>query len=170
MNFQFYLEKLYASESFKKFKQDFPDAYPCSAFFVVDLENLQKREDKTNFDFFVPSSGKLYSFQLESGVSLIPIENFNGVAPEKIKANYSFDFEEIEDIILKEMYENKINNKIQKYLVSLQAKEGKDFLLITVFISSMGIVKVLMDLDSKKITEFEKRSFFDMVNVFKKNK
>lgn len=36
MNFQFYLEKLFESEEFAEFKKEFPDAYLCSGFFVID--------------------------------------------------------------------------------------------------------------------------------------
>ena len=42
------------------------------------------------------------------------------------------------------------------------------FLIGTVFISGLGIIKVNIDIKDKKIIEFEKKSFFDMVNVLRR--
>jgi len=62
--------------------------------------------------------------------------------------------------------------KIQKILLSLQKIDKKDFLIGTVFISGLGMIKVKIDLDLEhrsvypnvqnfgaKIVEFEKKSF-----------
>ncbi len=79
-----------------------------------------------------------------------------------------FDFDEIEKIISREMEFKKINNKIQKMIFSLQNIEGKDSLLGTIFVSGFGMVKANIDLKEKKITDFEKKSFFDMLNIMRK--
>jgi len=63
--------------------------------------------------------------------------------------------------------------KIQKILLSLQKIDKKDFLIGTVFISGLGMIKVKIDLDLEhrsvypnvqnfgaKIVEFEKKIFF----------
>jgi hypothetical protein len=165
MRFQFYIEKLFAMEKFQEFIEENSDAYPCSGFFVIDSKS---QEVKQHFDYFVPSINKMFSFQLDNN-SLIPIENFNCV-PEKIALNYDFDFKEIEGLILKKMNDEKINKSIEKILFSFQSKEGKGFLLGTVFISGMGLLKLLIDIEEMQIKEFEKKSFMDIFCVFKGKK
>jgi hypothetical protein len=168
MNFQFYIEKLFASEEFQKFKKENPDAVPCGGFFVIDRENLKKPDNKNHIDYFVPSTEKLFSFQLEQGVKKVPIEIKDKNIPEKIKSNYNFEFEDIENLILEKMKQEGVSEKIQKILLSLQSKDNNDFLVGTVFISKMGILKVIIDISDMKIIEFEKKSFMDMLGIFKK--
>ena len=52
MNLQFYLEKLFASDEFKKFKKENKDAYFCSGFFSIDK---QGRDNQQHLDFYIPS-------------------------------------------------------------------------------------------------------------------
>ena len=89
MNFQFYSEKLNSSDNFKIFMKENPDAFLCSGFFVIDRQGT---DNKQHFDFFVPKNKKIYSFQLENNMQLIPIENKNDIIPEKISMNCNFDF------------------------------------------------------------------------------
>jgi hypothetical protein len=193
MNFQFYLEKLYASEDFQKFIEENKDAYLCSCFFVIDKE---KNEDKQHFDYFIPSTNKMFSFKIESGCERVPVENIENKIPKKISDNHNFDFSEIEKIILEKIDKEEIKTKIQKILFSLQNSEGtpqaytqevreslrdldkssqkistkgKDVLLGTVFISALGMIKIQIDLEDMKIIEFEKKSFLDMFKIIKKN-
>lgn len=168
MNFQFYLEKLFASEEFEKFKKENPEAFLCSGFFSIDKK---AQDNKQHLDFFIPSAKKFFSFKLEQNpVELMPVENLieEIQIPEQIADNYDFDFDEIEKLILDKMQEEKINKEIQKLIFSLQKKDKKDYLLGTIFISGLGILKVLIDLQNKSIEEFEKKSFFDMVKIVKK--
>lgn len=183
MNFQFYLEKLYASEDFQKFIEGNKDAYLCSCFFVIDKE---KKDNKQHFDYFLPTDKKMFSFKIESGCERVPVELFDKNIPTKISDNHNFSFEEIEKLILEKMEEEGVKSKIQNILLSLQNVEctpplaypdkfstkistgGKDILLGTIFISAMGMIKVKIDLNKMKITEFEKKSFLDMFNVIKK--
>lgn len=164
MNFQFYLEKLFGSEEFAKFKMDFPDAYFCSGFFVIDLAGS---ENQQHLDFFVPSFEKMFSFQLESDLQRIPLENI-GSTPEKLFANYDFDFKEVENKIKEEMEIRGMKNQIQKFLFSLQKKGDKDFLISTIFISNMGILSANISLPDLNIESFEKKNFLDMFKIIKR--
>ena len=164
-NFQFYLEKLYSSEDFQKFVEENRDAYLCSCFFVVDFE---KSDNKQHFDYFVPSTKKIFSFKIESGCERVPVENLENKIFEKISDNYNFSFKELEKLVVERMEEEGVKSKIQKILLSLQNFEGKEYLAGTVFISAMGMIKIQIDLEEMKIIEFEKKSFLDMFNVFKK--
>jgi len=166
MNSQFLLEKLKSSEEFKNFKKENPNAYLCSGFFSIDVESKEPK-NQYHFDFFVPEDKRTFSFELEEGVKLIPLERYEQVL-EKISLKENFDFEEIEKIISTEMELKKVNNKIQKMIFSLQNVEGKDSLLGTIFVSGFGMIKVNIDLKEKRMVDFEKKSFFDMLNVIRK--
>jgi len=165
MNSQFLLEKLKNSNEYKEFIKENKTAYLCSGFFVIDMEN--NGGNQYHFDFYVPESGKTFSFELEGGVKLIPLERDEQVLEEVSMKNH-FDFDKIREKILTEMELKKINNKLQKMLFSLQKVKGKDMLLGTIFISNLGLLKVNMDIDSNQITDFEKKSLFDMMKMVKK--
>lgn len=165
MNLQFYLEKLSESEKFKEFMKENPKAYFCSGFFAIDK---QEKGDKIHLDYFVPESKKMFSFQLENEVEMVPVEQMPEKELEKIPDSLDFDFKEIENLIEERMEKEKIKNKVQKILLSLQKGEGKLFLLGTVFISGLGMIKIRIDLEEKKILDFEKKSFFDMMKIVKK--
>ncbi len=166
MNFQFYFEKLIESKDFKNFIKENKDAFFCSAFFAVDKKG---NDNKQNIDYFVPSINKMFSFKINNGVELIPVEDYGKeFKPEKIPDNLDFDFNYIETLIEGEMFEKKIKNKIEKLLLSVQAKDKKTYILGTIFISGLGLLKVKIDLNEKMIVDFEKMSFFDMVKIVKK--
>ncbi|MAH03493.1 hypothetical protein CMI39_01760 [Candidatus Pacearchaeota archaeon] len=167
MNFQFYLEKLHDSEKFKEFKNENKDAYLCSGFFILDKTG---KGDKSHLDFYIPSKEKMFSFQLEDGIKLVPVEILGKKVPEKILEDIDFNFEDMEKLINEEMEKENIKNKVQKIMFSLQKLKGKEFLVGTVFITIMGLLKVNIDINIKKITDFEKKSFLDMMNITGKRK
>ncbi len=165
MNFQFYVEKLLNSEEFKKFKQENKDSFPASAFFIIDK---QGSDNKQHFDFFVPSKNKMFSFKVEENCKIVPVEMVDSSTIKKenaIEMNHNFDFNDVEQKILNEMQIRKINNTIQKLLLSLQRKEGKDFILVTVFISNMGLLKAIIEVENLRVIEFEKKSFWDFLKI-----
>lgn len=166
MNSQFLLEKLHSSEEFEKFIKEKPDAFLCSGFFILDLE--AENGDKYNLDFYSPSEKKVFSFQLDNEVKFFPIDRHDEIIPERVSMKDDFDLDKIKEMITREMEWKKINSKAQKMLLSLQSKEGKDFLLGTIFISGFGMVKVTIDLKERKIIDFDKKSFFDMLNIMRK--
>ena len=166
MNSEFLLEKLKSSEEFKNFKKENPTAYLCSGFFSIDVESKEPK-NQYHFDFFVPENKKTFSFELEEGVKLVPLERYEQIL-EKISLKENFDFEEIQKIITTEMELKKVNNKIQKMILSLQNVEGKESFLGTIFVSGFGMVKVTFDLKEKRVTDFEKKSFWEMLNVIRK--
>lgn len=167
MNLKFYLEKLESSSSFKNFIKQNPDVFICSCFFVIDKEG---NDNKQHIDYFIPEKKEIYSFQLENDCQRIPLENINKEEHSfsKINFDYEIDFEEIESIIFNEMQKRGIKNKIQKLILSIQKINDVDFVICTIFISGMGIIKANINIAKKEITEFEKKSFFNMINIFGK--
>jgi len=167
MNSQFLFEKLENSDEYKNFIKKNPNAYLCSGFFIIDLEN--KTGNKYHLDFFIPENKKTFCFELENGIKLVPLErNDEQIVMDKISLDNKIDFEKVKSKIMAEMELKKIKNKIQKMIFSLQNKEGKDFLIGTIFISGLGLLKVNVDLIGNIITEFEKKSFFDMMKIIRK--
>ena len=169
MNIKFYLEKLQSSETFKKFAKENPDPYLCSGFFVMDKANVKNPDNKVHLDFYIPVSGKVFSFDVKEEIKLIPLEKYKNI-PNKISSGCEFDFEDMEKMILDEMEKKNIKTKIQKILFSLQNLRGKDFLMGAIFISSLGILKVDIDISEKKITKFEKKSLLNMFKFTSKKK
>ena len=167
MNIQFYLEKLHDSDNFKNFVKENSDAYFCSGFFVIDKEG---KDNKIHLDYFLPKERKIISFQVEEEIQQVPVEIFDKRIPEKISINQDFEFEDIEMLINDEMEKQGVKNKIQKIIISLQNLKGRDFLVVTVFVSMLGILKINISLSDKKVVSFEKKSFFDIMNVLKKKK
>lgn len=168
MNLQFYIEKLKDSEKFKSFIKVNPESYLCSGFFSIDKENSGK-DDKVNLDYFNPEKKEAFSFEISQEIKMIQLEQFKD-NPDEISDNSDFNFDEIENIVLEEMKNNKVEAKIQKLILSLQKGKGKEKLGVIVFISMLGIVKMSIDLKSKEVSDFEKKSFFDMFKVIKKDK
>jgi len=166
MNIQFYLEKLKASEKFKKFMNENPLAYLCSGFFSIDKAG---NDNKQHFDYYVPESKKMFSFQLEDEIKLIPAQMFEGYIPERLLVDCDADFDEVKKIIMEKMEQENIKNKLQKILLSLQNKDGNDFFISTVFISGFGMLKLNIDISEMKIVLFEKKSFLDIMKIVKKD-
>ncbi len=172
MNFQFYLEKLMNSEDFQKFKKEYPKSYLCSGFFSIDRE--KENEHEQHLDYYVPGLDKIFSFKLlnEGKVEQVPVDSYNNAEkkepPKGLNDHYDFDFKDIEKIVESKMFDEKINKKILKLLFSMQNSDGKDYLVGTVFISGLGLLKFTIDIHEKKVVDFEKKSFFDMMKIIKK--
>lgn len=161
MNFQFYLEKLFDSREFQNFIKENRTAFLCSGFFTIDFEG---KDNQQHLDYWNPFVKKLYSFKLnENPIVMINTEVQEGFIPERINDNIEFDIDKIAGLIKREMEERKINNSIQKIIFSLQSNHGQSYLLGTVFLSGLGLIKVIFDISESRITEFEKKSFFDMM-------
>ena len=165
MNLQFYFEKLQSHEEFKNFKRENSKAYLSSVFISIDKE---KSNNDVHFDFFLPEKKEIISFQMNDEIKKIPLENFNNSILEKISKNLDIDFDKIESLILERMEKEKMKNKIQKIILSLQKNSEKEFLSGTIFISMLGLIKIIFDLEKMEIVDFEKKSIMDILNIVKK--
>jgi hypothetical protein len=165
MNFQFYFEKLKEANSYKDFIKKEPEAFLSSCFFVIDKE---EQDNKQHFDYF--NKDKFFSFQLEQDCKLVPVDVPETKKPSKLPSDLDLDFNEIEKLVLGRMIDEKINNKIQKFLFSLQNINNKILLNGTVFISMLGMIRISIDVENMKILDFEKKNFFDIMKVSKKDK
>ncbi len=167
MNFQFLVEKLHDSDIFKKFKKEFPESYMCGGFFLIDRENLKNPENKTQLDYYVPSSKQIFSFKIDGNVEKTLQEIKDQRIPGQVSSEHGFDFEEIEDIIEKEMKSKDFNNIIKKFIFSFQSLKGNDYLIGTIFLNNLALLKVQINLNKMKLEELERKNVFDF---FKKVK
>lgn len=165
MNFKTYLQKLEYNKEFQNFIKKNPTAYLCSAFFIIDKENSNHKQ---HFDYFLPEENKIFSFQIEESCKQVPLDNLNPEIPEKLLLETDLELQEIEDLIQVEMDNQGIKNKIQKILFSINKFNKEEVAIGTVFISNLGMIKLRIGLKDKKILDFKKESFMDMINIFKK--
>ncbi len=165
MNFEFYLEKLKNSKIFDKFMKENKDAYFCSSF--VSLDN--QIGNQIHIDYFLPRENKIASFHMENGGEKVLIDYYNEKPPEEVGDDFDFDFGEIEKFIGKEMENKDVHENIQKILLSVQSVKKKSHILVTVFISKMGLVRMRISLPDLKVSDFEKKSLFDMIKFMKKD-
>lgn len=168
MNLQFYFEKLKESDSYKEFISENPEAYFSGAFFIYD-KATQGKGDEQNIDFYIPEKKELVSFCLSNNCQKNPIEMIDkNYIPEKISDSIDFEFVKIEELLLKEMEKNNFGGDVHKFLFSLQNLEGKNYILGSMFLPRLALVKFKIDLDEMKIIDFEKKSFFELMNIKKK--
>lgn len=166
MNLKLYLEKLQTSEEYKKFAEENPKAYLCSGFFIIDKENPEANQQ--DVDFYIPESKDIVSFCVSDSCQKKPVDFVDKEnLPDKIDFSCNFDFEEVENIINEKMKQEGVKNKLQKILLSLQSKNGKCFLVGTIFVSSLGLIKIRIDLENMNVIDFEKKSLMDMLRVVK---
>lgn len=164
MNLQSYFKKLQENKNFNDFMRENPQAYLCSGFFTIDKEGNDNRQ---HLDFFIPGKNKIFSFQIEDG-KMMPLEMYDKNIPEEISLDFDVDFNEVENKINEKIRNQKIESRVQKIILALQKIGGKRILSGTVFLSMFGLLKVNIDARSNEITDFEKKSLFDMINIFKK--
>lgn len=167
MKFQFYYEKLVGSDEYKNFVKENKKAYPCSGFFILDLEK-DGENNQVHFDFWLPDEKKMVSFKMTGSIEFVNVENYDKRPFEKLSMNYEFDLEKVKLKIEKEIEKQKIKGKLQKILFSLQKFEGKDYLIITAFLNNLSMIKVQYLIEEDKIINLEKKSFMEMLKIVKK--
>jgi isocitrate dehydrogenase kinase/phosphatase len=166
MNFQFYLEKLKESEEFKEFTKKFPKAYLTSAFFSIDKTG--KEDNSESIDYYVPETKEFISFKLSNPIQKIPMQVLEGQEFSEVSQEVNFDLNEVETLVQEKMKEQEIKNSVQKLMYSLQQKENKNYIIGTLFLSNLALVKFVLNLETKTIEEFNKNSLMDLFKFKKK--
>lgn len=160
-----YYDKLLKSKEYKDFIKKNEKAYLCSCFFMLDKEN---NTSEIHFDFFISSDNKMFSFKINSEINLMPLEVFDKNIPEKLILDKKIELDDFEKLIIERMEKEDIKETPKKFLYSFQSAKGKNLLLATIFLSKMAILKVSFDFSTKKIIDFDKKSFFDIISFVKK--
>lgn len=163
MNLEFFREKLESSEVYKKFIEENPEAYLCSAFFIVDFSGEEKNQ--YHLDFYDSSKEKWFSFSVDEEIKEIPVNKISEESskPFKLVGDSNLNFDEVKILIQDKMSQEGIKPVLKKLIMVIQNIDGRDYFVITAFISMLGLLKVHIDCKDKKITLFEKKNFFEML-------
>jgi isocitrate dehydrogenase kinase/phosphatase len=168
MNFKNYLEKLKNSVEYKNFKKENPDSFLSSAFFIIDLKSDGK-ENYQSFDFYIPKDKEMFSFCINDNFKKNKLDLINkNEVPFILDSNLDFDINKIIELLKKKNKEEKIGNSIHKILFSLQTKNKNSFLIGTVFLDKMSLVKFVIDIKKMKIISFDKKNIFEILKPFRK--
>ena len=165
MNINESYNKILKSKEYRDFMEQNKSAYLCSCFFMLDKEN---NSQEIHFDYYIGSEKKMFSFKINSEITLVLLEVFDKRIQEKLNLNKNIELENFEKLIVERMEKENIRESIKKFLYSFQCVKGKNLLLVTVFLSKLALLKVSIDISNIEIMDFEKKSFFDMVNIFRK--
>jgi len=111
--------------------------------------------------------GQIYVFKITDKLSLVSLEFFDKRIPEKLVLDKNLDLEEFEKLIEERMQKENIKEKAKKFLYSFHIAERKKLLFVTIFLSNLALLKVNFDLETKKMIDFDRKSFFDIIKFVK---
>src|SRR3989344_4022693 len=100
MRIQPYIEKLYASESFKKFQAKYKDAFLVAGFFVLDFETDQNLHQ---IDYYIPGEKKVAAFTLDNKIIFQLLDTISDKTPEKLDIRTSTYLDSLKGILEDEM-------------------------------------------------------------------
>ncbi len=165
MTFKETLEKIKASETFKGFIKENPDAELCSGFFIIDFFG---NDNKKSLDYKV--SEKIFSFSVDDFGKVKMIEDKlieeRGVKfpkLEKIEPSVNVDLDELKSISGIKALDEGISAKFSKIIAVLQKHEGKQIWNLTCMLEGLIILHVLIDANSGDIIKFERKSMMDLI-------
>jgi len=123
------LDKVNASEEFKKYKEDHEDSYLTSAFLIFG------EDDKKDWqlDFYSKKEHKITSFIVKDDIQVQPsekifqkeVKELDPLNIDNIKLELDQAFEKIDEVIK----EKKLNETPSKKIVILQNFNGKEILI-----------------------------------------
>ena len=115
-----YLKQIEKTDDFRKFKEEHPKSYFCSAFFVRDFEG---KHNETQIDYYSPKSKKIFVFKMEDENKLIPVAsdsvdiNKKKFVPKEIKEKVNMDVDQLLGVINDGMHNAGMTDKILKMIV-----------------------------------------------------
>lgn len=160
MKIQPYIKKLNASPQYKKFKEEYKDAFLVAGFFVLDLEMGQNIHQ---IDFYIPSKKKFAAFTLDKEITLQILDANGEKIPEEMDMKTHIDLDAIHGILEDEMKNRNITEEIRKIVAVVQNVKGKKIWNINSILSGMDILKAHIEDSSETVLKMEKTSFVDIM-------
>jgi hypothetical protein len=164
MKFDHYLKKVIESEAFKNLKEEHPNAYLCTGFFVFDFET---GKDIHQIDFALKGK-KIATFTLDNGVKMmvseLPVKKKLPELPCEIKT----DIKALKGIVEDEMKNRTITDRIKKIIALIQIIDGKRVWNLNCITDGLNVLQVHIDDDDQTILKFVKYSIMDFVKVVPK--
>ena len=158
MKIQPYIEKLNASEAFKKFQEEYKDAFLIAGFFILDYESGQ---DVHQIDYYIPSKKKVAAFTLGEEVDFKIMNMMSEKTPEKLDMKTEIDLDAIKGILEDGMKNRNITEELKKIIAVIQNIKGKKVWVLNCILSGMEILKAHIDDETKMILKMEKASVMD---------
>ncbi len=160
MKIQPYIEKLYASESFKKFQTKYKDAFLVAGFFVLDFETDQNLHQ---IDYYVPTEKKVAAFTLDNKVIFQLLDTVSDKTPEKLDIRTSTDLDSLKGILEDEMKNRNITEEIKKVIAVIQTVDGKRLWILSCILSGMEVLKAHIEDETQSVLMMEKASVLDYI-------
>lgn len=154
------LARLESSEEFKKFKQEYPDAYLCTAFFVLG----RPEEEKHQLNYAI-SDSEVMSFDItKDKISPVKLKTVKTEISEPI----NLEEVKISQEKAKENVEKHANKKFSKAIVVLQRLKGKTVWNVTC-IEGFSINRFHVSAEDGKIQDLKSFNIRDMMRAEKKD-
>jgi hypothetical protein len=155
-----FVDRLEQSKEYKDFRARYPKSFMIAGFFILDFES---GSNVHQIDFFVPSEKKIAAFTLDGGVSMQLLEMMNSKVPEELSLDTKIDLDALEGILLDEMHNRGMSEKIKKIIAIIQNINGKKIWNLNCVLSGMEILKSHVEDDSMTVLKIEKQSLLDII-------
>ncbi|MEK6847323.1 MAG: hypothetical protein AABY16_04095 [Nanoarchaeota archaeon] len=156
-----YIQKLENSPVYKKFRQEYIDAFPVAGFFVLDYEagtNIHQ------IDYYVPSKKKVAAFNLDGNVEVRLLDMMHpDKKPEKLDVKTKIDLDALKGILEDEMKNRNITESVKKCVAVIQMIDGKKLWILNCILSGMEILKAHIEDESKTVLKMEKANMLDYI-------
>ncbi len=155
-----YVEKLNNSAEYKKFKNEYKDAFLAAGFFIIDLEagnNIHQ------IDYYIPSKKKIAAFTLDNKVIVQVLDVMNEKVPEELDLKTKIDLSALQGILQDEMKNRNVTEEIKKIVAVIQKIDGKKVWVLNCILSGMEILKAHIDDDTQTVLSMDTASVMDYI-------
>ena len=161
MKIQPYVQKLEASEIYKKFRKDNSESFLVAGFFILDYESGVNMHQ---IDYYVPSKKQVAAFNLDGEVEVRLLDMMSKEkVPEKLDLKTKVDLDAIKGILEDEMKNRNITESIKKCVAVIQVVDGKKLWVLNCVLSGMEILKAHVDDNSRTVLKMERASMLDYI-------
>jgi len=157
-----YIQKLEASEKYKKFMKENSESFLVAGFFVLDYESGMNIHQ---IDYYIPSKKQVAAFNLDGEVEVHLLEMMHKEKkPEKLDIRTKIDLDTLKGILEDEMKNRNFTETIKKCVAVIQMVNGKKLWVLNCVLSGMEILKAHVDDDTRTVLKMEKNSMLDYIN------
>ncbi|MEK6894659.1 MAG: hypothetical protein AABX10_04300 [Nanoarchaeota archaeon] len=161
MKIQPYVQKLQASEKYRKFIKEYSESFIVAGFFVLDYETGTNIHQ---IDYYVPSKRQVAAFNLDGEVEVRLLDMMHKEKkPEKLDLKTKIDLDALKGILEDEMKNRNITETIKKCVAVIQMVDGKKLWVLNCVLSGMEILKAHVDDDTRSVLKMEKSSMLDYI-------
>lgn len=160
------LEKLQDSEEFKEFKEEHPEAYLASGFFVADYKGNNNQEQ---LDYFLPDK-RIASFKFvdngeEEKIQLQISEQKAKKEMQELEKEPGTNLEELKDVVKEKLDEENIDEKLKEIIAVVYMLDGELIWNLQCLLPGMKFFNIQIRDKDKSIKKFKEHSIQDMVKI-----